>query len=230
MTRPLFKNNSLAFRDGNLQIIPAGKNADDCICCGEPLPNCTLCTLEGGPFRRVDYETTISGFISTEIKYFDGPFSGNRLLTYIIEGLDILNGTYNYSTTNDCEPGILIIDFEINARQETRVHDEILNGSEVCSPLGVLQATHTFTTLRLEIRPFRIQANLLPNPPSGSGFGMFWLATSGFEFGVTCVDRSGSASNAFKAPPPPAPFNTFNVCNGFSNFTYSFATTVNGVP
>jgi hypothetical protein len=232
MTRALLKNNKLAFRNGVLQIIPAGKDADDCICCGEQIPDCNFCDGEGegGPFRSLDFEQTISGFPSIQHDVYAentqcGGFGSNRRHVFKCSGLDVINGTYNYSSNSDCNAS-LVLDLEATIVYERWLFT-IFDTGPLCGPRGTLEETFTYNEVTVSLFPDSMV--VAPKPataPVGYTCYPTWRITAGLVTGTLCTGFSGSNTQTLF---PGGSF-AFPLCTGFSNFTYSFATTVNGVP
>lgn len=226
MSRVLFSSTgSVLLRGGTpkVQVIPSGSTADDCVCC-DTGPTCSLCSgTPGGPFNRMDYAATISGFPSGTIKYQD--FAGTTIRTrvYNISGLSVINGTYNFSTTAECAEGTTVVDYSNSSTVELWEHPGIFYPNSNCAQTTLL-STHTYTTLRVSVFGDRFNAVLLPAPPIGFNLA---YSTSGSLSGVVCNSSSSSNNVAYKVPTSPQ--QSFSVCSGYSNFTYNYSCTVTGV-
>lgn len=106
--------NKLIFRDNKVQIIPEGKAASDCWCCG-PQDNCYTCQDPTSPNNGKKFyggTTTTSGFPST-FDHYNGVSSFNEVcgtfyskyaMSYRTTGLSALNYTWTNTPNaiNDC--------------------------------------------------------------------------------------------------------------------------------
>jgi len=62
MSRVLFNSGVMQFRSNQVQVIPSGSTADDCVCCGG---GCNFCPDNpGGPFADAEWTQTITGLPS----------------------------------------------------------------------------------------------------------------------------------------------------------------------
>jgi hypothetical protein len=222
MSRLLFNAGVLQFRGSNAQVIDAADTASDCGCC-DSLPDCILCSdSPGGPYQRMQYAVTISGFPSGTLVYQDQAAFITQTRVYTVSGLDQLNGTYNLETTDACEGPSLTIDYTVTGTVELWSHPGINYPSSNCAQTTLL-TTHNYTTLRIGIFPERFSASFLPAP--SPGFNLGYEANAGLV-AILCESVTASAANAFKLPGG----GNFLTCTGTSNFTYDISTVTTGLP
>lgn len=222
MSRLLFNSGVLQFQGSTIQVIDAADEASDCVCC-DSLPDCSLCSdSPGGPYQRMQYAVTISGFPSGTLVYQDQPAFITQTRVYTVSGLDQLNGTYNLETTDDCERPSLTIDYTVTGKVELWSHPGINYPDSNCAQTTLL-TTHNYTTLRISIFPESFSASFLPAP--SPGFNLGYRANAGFV-AILCESVAASAANAFKE----GSAGTFRTCTGTSNFTYGISTVTTGLP
>jgi hypothetical protein len=230
VSRILFSSGVIQFRTG-VQIIPEGSTAEDCICCGDVLPDCSFCNGpgEGGPFRRLDYSQVVTGFTSSQhnIYFIDsscgvGVVNNNRYHVFKCSGLDVINGTYEYSSTNECTAGGLTVDLEATIVFERRLRG-VFDGPDVCE-VGTLEFTYTWNTVRLTLGPDTLSVVPFPSTaPTGTNCYPRWRTNLAVQTG--CSNYSGSNNVTLNQ----AAAISANLCDGFANFSYGFTTTATGV-
>jgi hypothetical protein len=228
MSSVLFKDNVVQFRDGKIQFVLAGNDPADCVCC-DSLPNCSFCNGpgEGGPFRRLDFTTTISGFPATldvyaaDLNCAVSSITPNRYHVWKFSGLDGVNGTYNWSTTDACTVPNPVFDLTISTVNEIR--DNFFPPSNPCTG-GTIFRTRTCTTIRVRLGIGLCYVFPVAVAGASACVPYFSATTSGGP----CATDSGSSSTIENAPTGSSSF-SFTPCSGFSAPTYTFSTAVSGV-
>jgi hypothetical protein len=218
---------TLATRGGILQAIPDGGTAADCICCdggGGGLPDCNYCEFDGGPFRRLDFTQTVSGFPTAQHDvYFLALSCGggsNRYAVFKCSGLDAINGTYEYSSNETCLGEGLQFDVAATVVYERRF---LSFGQTLPCTQGTIEATYTWTSLRVTLTPGEVLVTPTPIPASPPCYPV-WRAQD--ASGTVCDSRSGGNSQTLRNGLAVAA----TPCPGSSDFPYAFTTTVLGVP
>lgn len=98
--RILFDLGKVVIKNGKVQIIPAGSNPGDCLCCGA----CEYCpTHPNGPFTQPKIDVTISGLGSVAFRRIQNLAAlGQAWVTDANVDFSGLNGTYQLTANADC--------------------------------------------------------------------------------------------------------------------------------